>query len=235
MIWRAAVVAWFALAQTAFAQDCADMDLVLALDASGSITGPEFDLQKAGYAAALQDPAVVAALQSVGTVDIAVLVWADTEAPLQVIPWQRLRTAADARSLAQTIAGLPRLTSGNTGMGRAVWAALDLLQEPGRCAMRQVINLSGDGRPSLSPRPLGHVPLMLARDRAADLGVTINALAITRNDATLPGWFETHLMTGSDAFVMSVAGFDRFAAAMVTKLVREIRPPMLAALRRAQP
>ena len=210
--------------------DCAELNLVLAIDGSGSIGAGEFALQQAGYAAAFRSDRVQRALASAGVVNVAVVLWGDAAMPVQLMAFQRVAGGADADRLAARLAGLERRVSGNTGIGGGVWAALDLLDRAPVCAARRLVNLSGDGRESLSPRPHGEVLLVVARARAVAMGVTINALAITTDDAGLTGWYAHHLITGPDGFVMQVTGFADFAEAIAAKLAREIAPPALAEL-----
>ena len=211
---------------------CADLALVLAIDASGSIDPAEFALQQQGYALAFRTPRVQSALAAAGIVDIGVVLWGDTEMRPSVMPFQRLTTVADTKALAGRIAMLPREVHGNTGIGRGVAAAIEVLEAPEVCAFRKVVNVSGDGPETLAPRPRRHVSLAAARQRAGDLGITINALAIETDLSGLDQWYRDNLIVGPDAFVMRVDGFDSFADAIVEKLDREIRPPQLA---RVQP
>ena len=207
---------------------------MLAIDASGSISAPEFALQQTGYAQAFLDPQVQSALAAAGVVDVAVVLWGDSEFAPEVLPWQRLRDAGDASALSQRIAAADRRVMGNTGIGRGVATAIDLMQAPGRCALRQVINVSGDGRESLAPHPNArkHIPLALARKRAEELGITVNALAILTDEPDLADWYGKKLVTGLGAFVMQVDSFDSFGEAIRRKLAREIAPVMLSALER---
>jgi hypothetical protein len=208
--------------------DCADLALVLAIDASGSVDAGEYALQRAGYAMAFSDPSVLAAVRAAGRVDVAVVLWGDGEMAPQVFPWQRISGAGAAADLTATLIYAPRQVTGNTGIGLGVNTALDLLE--GHCAARQVINVSGDGVESAAPRARSHIPLSLARDRAEEMGVTINALAITTDHPDLASWYEDHLITGTGSFVMTAGGFEDFGAAIIRKLGREIAPPQLAAL-----
>ncbi len=208
--------------------DCPDLALVLAIDASGSISAPEFGLQQGGYAAAFRSGAVQDALASAGRVDIAVVLWADTEMAPQTLGWQQVRSRVDADLLAKRIVEMPRLVTGNTGIGKGIWTALDLLTIYDACGSRRLVNVSGDGKESLLPRPRDHVPLAVARARADTMGITINGLAITMDDAGLADWYGDRVITGPGAFVMQVTGFDSFAAAIAAKLAREIRPQNLA-------
>jgi Protein of unknown function (DUF1194) len=210
--------------------ECADLALVLAIDASGSISPAEFALQQAGYANAFRSRRVQGALAEAGVVDVAVVLWGDTEMAVQVLDWQRLDGAMDGEVLAGRIAGLARQVTGDTGIGSGLSAALDVLDRPGQCAARLMVNISGDGVETIGARPRRVVPLAMARARAEAMGVTINALAITTDEADLPGWYRDRVITGPGAFVMEVAGFDTFAEAIIEKLAREIRPQAMAAV-----
>jgi Protein of unknown function (DUF1194) len=209
--------------------DCPDLALVLAVDGSGSIDARDYDLQQQGYVAAFTNPVVIDALKSAGVVDVALVLWGDSEMAPQVFPWRRIRDAGDAARFAASLRDLPRTVTGNTGIGRGVETALDLIAAHGDCTGRKVINVSGDGRESVSPRPRVVMPLSAARARADSMGVTINALAITQDQNDLASWYEGHLIAGPGAFVIEVAGYDGFGTAIIQKLGREIAPPQLAA------
>lgn len=208
---------------------CPDLALVLAIDGSGSVDDQDFDLQQTGYAAAFADPRVLKALAGAGVVDVAVVLWGDEEMAQQVLPWQRIAGPRDAGLLAGQIAALPRLVTGDTGIGSVLWIALDLLERDRACAARRIVNVSGDGTESFGARPRHHVPLVLARKRAATLGVTINGLAITTDETDLEGWYRRQVITGPGAFVMSVNSFEAFGEAITRKLAREIAVPSVAA------
>ena len=210
--------------------DCADLSLVLAIDASGSITPDEFSLQLKGYGEAFRTSAVHDALASAGTVDVAVVIWGDTEMPPQVTPWRRISSPDESQEFGNFVERIPRLVNGNTGIGLAVSTALDMLQDPGRCSLRDVINVSGDGMETIGTRPRHHVPLASARERAARMGVTINGLAITTLEPGLANWYRDQMITGPGSFVMEVANYQTFGGSLVRKLVREITPANLATL-----
>lgn len=215
------------------AATCADVALVLAIDASGSVKEDEFALQLQGYAQAFRSPRVHAALSDAGIVDIGAVLFSDTEIGLQVLPMMRLRSASDADELAARIEEMRRPLPGNTGIGVGVLAAISLLEAPGACAYRRLINLSGDGPESMAPRTRTAVSTAEARQRAEDFGITINALAIQSDVPDLDQWYRERLITGPGAFVMNVDGFESFAEAIVEKLVREIGPPQLTSVKAA--
>jgi hypothetical protein len=216
------------------AATCADVALVLAIDASSGVKDDEFALQQQGYAQAFRSPRVQAALSDAGIVDIGAVLFSDTEMGLQVLPMMRLHSASGAEELAVRLEEIPRPLPGNTGIGVAVMAAISLIEAPGACAHRRLINLSGDGPESMAPRKRTPVSTAAARGQAEDLGITINALAIRTEVPDLDQWYRTWLITGPGAFVMEVDGFESFASAIEQKLLREIGPEPIAALHRDQ-
>lgn len=204
------------------AATCADVGLVLAIDASGSISGAEFDMQRQGYFNALTAQSVSLAFAEAGVVDVAAVFWGDSSYPPQVVPWHRIRSASDLHGFAIRLSGTERNMSGDTHIGNGLAAALSLFAEPGRCALRRVIDVSGDGRASSEAGRKPVISLAAARALAEQAEVTINALAITSDDAGLPEWYERNLISGPFAFVLHVDGLDTFGQAMTQKLMREL-------------
>src|SRR5919199_2621560 len=101
----------------AFAQTAVDLQLVLAVDASGSVDQRRFELQKQGYVAAFRDPRVLHAIQSGAAQAIAVTMvqWTGPELQIQVLPWTLINDATTAQAFAAAIAATPRrLFSGGT-------------------------------------------------------------------------------------------------------------------------
>lgn len=219
---------WGVAADRALADDCADVDLVLAIDGSGSIDSYEFPLQQMGYSSAFRRRDVQDALNAAGTVDVAVVLWGDSEMDAQVLPWMRVIDGQSAELLAARLDSLVRRVQGDTGIGRGLSLALDLLEMPGRCGLRKIVNVSGDGHESVSPRARHHIPLSHAKKRADEMGVVVNALAIENEVPDLADWYSQRLIVGPGAFVMRVDGFGTFADAIAAKLIREIRLPDVA-------
>src|SRR5262245_1557891 len=77
-------------APLARAQGNVDLQLVLAVDVSGSVSEARFELQKRGYVAAFRDPRLLQAIQSGSQQRIAVtmLQWTGPVLQVQVVPWQ---------------------------------------------------------------------------------------------------------------------------------------------------
>jgi hypothetical protein len=204
------------------AAGCADLSLVLAIDSSGSIDAGEFAMQTIGYVAAFESAAVKRTLSSAGIVDVAVVYWADSDFAFQTLPWFRITSAEDADTFAAIILSTPRLVTGDTDIGNGLDRAIDMLGEPDQCGLRLIVNVSGDGKESHSPKRGTSIPLAIARGRAASLGIVVNGLAIENEDNGLAQYYQDKLITGPGAFVMEIEDFTTFGAAIEMKLQREI-------------
>jgi Ca-activated chloride channel homolog len=213
---------------TAQAPACADIALVLAVDASGSIDDAEHRLQVEGLAAAFRDPEVLAALDAAGTVLVAAIFWGEKDKPRDILGWHPIRDRFDAARFAALLEGRPRVAGGMTHLGAALDAALDLLAAPGVCAGRAVINVSGDGRETGNTPWYRGDPVAMPRARAAQTGVTVNGLAILSDEPDLRDYYQRHVITGPGAFVMEIRGLPDFAEAIRRKIIREIGRPLLA-------
>jgi hypothetical protein len=232
-LFRALLAIWFiaTLAGPAVAETKVDIALVLAVDVSLSIDDEEFALQRAGYAAAFRNPHVIDAITSGGTGTMAVtyIQWSGATEQQQIIAWRLIRDEASAVSFAAELAAAGRLVaSGSTSLSGAIDVSARLLRESGFAATRRVIDISGDGYNNS-----GRLPIY-ARDEAVAEGITINGLAILKNEPLLEGYYERNVMGGQGAFVMTAEDFGDFAQAILGKLVREVaelatsRPLLLA-------
>lgn len=201
---------------------CADTALVLAIDGSGSIDEADYILQMQGYASAFRGHEVQSALRMAGVVDVAVVLWGDGDMSAQVLPFQRIVDGTDAERLAMDIDGLAREVTGNTGLARGIEVALDLLAEPGVCALRKIVDVSGDGRQKHMRLRYPSPTLDDLRKRAKDMGVTINALAIETDDLALAEYFEDRVIVGERAFVVPIRSMWDFGDAIIEKLQREL-------------
>src|SRR5262249_24682181 len=94
----------------AFAQTAVDLQLVLAVDASGSVDQRRFELQQQGYVAAFHDARVLRAIQSGAAQAIAVTMvqWTGPALQIQVLPWTLINDAPTAHAFAAAIVATPR-------------------------------------------------------------------------------------------------------------------------------
>ncbi len=209
------------------AQDRMALHLVLAFDVSASVNDVEFALQRDGTATALRAPGVAAAIDHApGGVAIAIVQWSSATRQALGLDWVLLHHAQDVIRYADKVAAMPRrLPGGGTMIHTGLDYAARLLEAAPGHARRQVIDLSGNGRSD-------DLDLMLrTRDRLARTGVVINALAVEEHGDNLTAYFRQHLISGPNAFVITANGFEDFADAMHTKLLREISGSLYASAR----
>jgi hypothetical protein len=206
-----------------------DLELVLAVDVSGSIDADEARQQRDGYVSAWSDPAVAEAIAANFHRRIAViyLEWASGDFQQVVLDWTLIEHAADARDFAARLALAPRLSGRWTSISAAIDAAVSLFDGNGYAGERRVIDVSGDG-----PNNRGR-PVRDARDDAVARGIVINGLPIL-NDRPQPfdlptplalaldQYYADNVIGGPGSFVLPARGFADFRTAILAKLIREI-------------
>ena len=216
-------LAWLLAALPAASQSQAQgvvaLELLLAVDASSSVSDREFDLQMRGYAEAFREPLVIQTIAAAGRGGIAVgmMHWSDSRKQAMVIDWTPIRDEAEALAFADAIDATPRVfDSGGTAIGAALRFAGPQFSDNGYSGERRVIDLSGDGITNQPPDPK---PI---RDALLDLGFVINGLAILNEEPWVDGYYRNWIIGGPGAFVMTVPDYQAFADGIIEKLVREI-------------
>jgi len=226
-----AVLAFFGLVGETRGADV-ELEVILASDVSRSVDDAEFDLQRKGYAAALTDPRVLAAIQgrsgaAIG-VGVCFIEWSEADEQRVVVDWTEIRDAEDAGGVAAAILAAPRSFMGRTSISAAIdFAMMHFAKSPWQ-AKRRIIDISGDGTNN-SGRPVTE-----ARDQALAQGVTINGLAIindkpnlgysahTQPPGGLPLYYRQNVIGGPNSFLLVVQDFNSFPDAMANKLAKEI-------------
>ena len=213
------------------AGSCIDVALVLAVDSSTSVSPGEFLLQKRGIAAAFRDPSVLAAINQAGRVMVSVVFWGAEALPKSQSGWVLVDGAEGAERFARAVEATPREVSGDTGLGSGLLTALVKVTAPDLCAARRIINVSGDGEETRALRgKRREAPPPAVRNLAEARQVEINALAISGDEPHLAGYYARNVITGPNAFVMSVSDYGGFAQALRRKLIREISPQVVSGL-----
>lgn len=213
---------------SAFAEtEQVDLELVLAVDASGSVDEDELKLQLGGTARAFRDGEVLQAIRSgaTGRIAVALVLYADASRPTFNTDWYIISSAADADRWARLIERLPRHVGGGTGIGEAVVDSIRMIESNGISSPRRVVDVSGDGRET-PPRRVYSRLAMQARAMAAARGITVNGLAILSDVPDLDVWYSQNVTTGPGSFVMTAKDFADFGRAIKAKLLREIIPPV---------
>lgn len=201
----------------------AGLELVLLADASGSIDLEELAFQRQGYAQAMTDPQVIAAIQNsiYGNVAVTYVEWATNTGV--VVPWMIVDGPGTAEAFAAALSGPPRQAFGSNAIGAALLDAKRLIESNDITAPRAVVDFSGDSiRNSSGPA------IAEARAQVLDAGITINALPILRPEdgrragANLEAEYEQRIIGGPGAFMVTAEGRDSFAETVRRKLVLEI-------------
>jgi len=196
-----------------------DLQLVLAVDTSGSVSEQRFQLQKQGYAAAFRSPRLLQAIVSGSTRAIAVTMtqWTGPVLQIQVVPWVRIDSEASMHAFADAIDKAPRqLFGGGTSISGAIDHAMTLFPKTEFQGARRVIDVSGDGANNRG-RPSAE-----ARDEAVRAGATINGLPILALEPWLDRYYWDNVVGGPGAFVITAESYETFADAVLKKLVIEI-------------
>jgi hypothetical protein len=196
-----------------------DLQLVLAVDASGSVDNDRFELQKRGYAAAFRNARVMQAIRSGPSRAIAVTMtqWTGPTLHVQVVGWTVIGDAESSAGFAAAIDAAPRaLFGGGTSISGAIDNSMILLEKSPFQAARRIIDISGDGSNNRG-RAMG-----AARDAALRDGVVINGLPILTLEPNLGSYYEANVIGGPGAFVIAAASYEDFAEAILNKLVAEI-------------
>ena len=208
-----------------------DLALVLAVDLSSSVDDIEFAIQLRGIASAFRQVAIVEAIKSGpnGRIDVVLLVWSGEIEQSDRSEWTRISCESEALDFANQVELFPRRVRGETSVGNAIMASVALLRQRAGDASRLSIDISGDGRETVVPdehSPNQPIAPAVARLIATKFGITINALAIQTDERDLANWYSRDVIT-ADGFVLAVEAPEAFADAILRKLVREIRQPLL--------
>ena len=195
-----------------------DTALVLALDVSLSVDQHEYELQRDGIATAFESPALLAAVTGGKNhaIEVLVLEWSDPEIQVVTVDWTRVSDAASAKAFAAKVRNTTRSSQGLTAIGNGLMAAAAALERLPDRAARRVIDVSGDGMANIG------IPCPEARDALLAKGITINGLVMISDEPWVDGFYSENVVGGPGAFLMQVADYREFAAAIREKLLSEI-------------
>ncbi len=225
-----ALLAALALAGPASAQPLEDVDLELVLlaDATGSIDDDEIRFQRRGYAEAMADADVVAALTGgpLGRVAVAYVEWGALASQDVVVDWSVIAGPQDVARFADALLAAPRRARGRNAIGAALLKGVEMIEANGHTGLRRVIDLSADSANNWNGPGIEE-----GRRAALDAGITINGLAVLCRECAsgraggpeLESLFRERIVAGEDAFVVTADGSEAFAEAIERKLLRELQ------------
>lgn len=230
LVAAATAFGWPAAAQTAVLLPpppvlVTDINMVVALDRSESVGFEDRTRQVESLAAALTDPRFVAAVKAGwhGRLGIAVMTWSSFERTHVVVPWTAIGGKDDSDRIVATMreyeaVGADAEHKPQTDISLALSVGLRMLEEAPFQATKRIINVIGDGIDNFGG------DAFIDRDIALEQDITINGLVHARG-AAIPivvRFFETQVIGGPYAFVVSAPTPESFTNAMLRKMLMEI-------------
>lgn len=208
------------------AEEAVDVELVLAVDVSGSMNLSEQALQRSGYVAAIRSGEFVGAVTSGlnGRIALTYVEWAGPGLQRVAIPWQAIDGQASADAFAAALERFPLGTARGTSISAAILHAATLFERNGFDGARRVIDVSGDG-----PNNMG-VPVTEARDAVVAQGIVINGLPILLDPSgsgygaikDLDVYYERCVIGGPGAFLLPVVEAAALEEGIRRKMVLEV-------------
>lgn len=203
-----------------------DLELILAVDISRSMTDDELELQRQGYAEALKSEEVFQAISGgpLGQIALTYIEWGGTYYQRTIVDWQIVRTRQDLQQVAAQLTAGVSSALYRTSLSGIIDHATRSFEGNGYASFRQVVDISGDGPNNEGPPVLG------ARKVALDKGIVINGLPLMTRDGPgllselqdLDKYYEYCVTGGPGSFVIPVKEWRGFLGAVRKKLVLEI-------------
>ena len=216
----------------AFDEPTVDIEIVLAVDASGSVDRHELKLQLDGISAAFRDRDILAVIGkgALQKVLVSVVIWSDAAYKKVTTDWFLIDTPQSAELFAKRVetfairhGALTPVGTGGTGLGSGLAFALAMIENNNVVARRRIVDVSGDGRETV-PWIKNAITLPQARLIAKSQKVTVNGLAIETDVPDLTAYYRNNVLVGPGSFAMSAVNFRDYARAIKKKLLRELSP-----------
>ena len=203
-----------------------DVELVLAVDVSFSMTRNEQVLQREGYRLALTSKEFLQALRggAYGRIAVTYVEWAGRFDQHVILPWRLIEGPELADAVAAELGRAPYQRAARTSISAALNFAQGLFATSGYRGVRRIIDISGDG-PNNSGGPVAPM-----RDVVVTNGIIINGLPLMihhpsrgTDDAAHLDWYYKDCVTGgAGSFVVAVRGPEQFVQATRRKMVLEV-------------
>lgn len=196
-----------------------DVELQLLIDTSGSVSTPEFGLQRSGYSSALRSAAIQDAILDVtgdrlGRIAAEVIFWSGSSQQQVAVPWSLLDSSGSIDGFADAIDAAGRTFSGGTVPAAAINFGAPRFASNAFDGAANVMDVSGDGGANASATAA-------ARDAALASGIDrINGLAI--GSQSILRFYQNNVIGGSGSFAVLAATFDDVGAAVAQKLAADI-------------
>tara|TARA_B100000315_G_C14571853_1_gene585986 strand:- start:633 stop:1499 length:867 start_codon:yes stop_codon:yes gene_type:complete len=204
-----------------------DVELVLAVDVSGSVDWHEAELQRDGYIQVIKSPDFVKVIQTgfLGKIAVTYIEWAGDGYQTEVVDWAIIKDQSSADAFAKALKDAPIDTGPWTSISDVINYAVPKFFTNNYQGTRRILDISGDGPNNTGTLVTG------ARDAAIKRGITINGLPIIndrlqpsgrRQIANLDKYYAACVIGGPGAFLVVAHSFKDFARAIRRKMIFEI-------------
>lgn len=201
-----------------------DLELVLMVDVSRSMTIRELEIQRQGYAAALRSDEVFAAVQAglLQRIALSYVEWAGSQKV--IVDWTLLEAREDLEAFARAVENTSTTGMRRTSISEALIFGAEMIGSNDYEGLRRVIDISGDG-----PNNQGRI-VTDARDDVLSRRIVINGLPLMTQEG-IGGWwhledldiyYQACVTGGPGSFVIPVLDWTDFGEAVRRKLVLEI-------------
>ncbi len=227
--WRfvAAILALLLAPLAPAAAEEVDLQLLLAIDVSGSVDSEEAKLQRQGYIDAFADERILRAIARgpKGRIAVAYYEWSDSMYQRLVVDWTIVSDRASAEAFTKRLTDTDISIATRTSISGALEFGMALFARSPHASDRKVIDVSGDG-----PNNDGAF-IEEARERAVKARITINGLPIINDRPNRMGfpsmpdldlYYRDCVIGGRGAFLVVAQDFEHFAEAIKQKLFLEV-------------
>lgn len=204
-----------------------DLQLLLAIDVSGSVDNDEAKLQRQGYIDAFADERILRAIGSgpKGRIAVAYYEWSDNVYQRLVVDWTVISDRASAEAFTAKLRDARISIATRTSISGALQYGVAMFARSPHASTRKVIDVSGDG-------PNNDGPFVTeARDLTIKAKITINGLPIINDRPNRMGfpsmpdldlYYQDCVIGGPGAFIVAARDFENFAEAVKQKLFLEV-------------
>jgi hypothetical protein len=202
-----------------------DVELIIAVDVSHSMSLDELAVQREGYAEAIHSNEFLQALKAspIGKISVTYFEWSAPRDQRIIVPWRLIDGPETADAVANEIMKIPVQRGTHTSISGAIRFAMPLFDRDPYQGTRRVIDISGDGPNNSGP------PVAPVRNEALSRGLVINGLPIIMNEddptadiKNIDWYYEDCIIGGPGSFMIPINGREKFKEAILTKLIREV-------------
>jgi hypothetical protein len=215
-----------------------DLEMILAIDVSGSVDGTDFALRRSGIEDAFRNPLVISAIEDGAIGSIAVTMWDFANAVAVAVDWTQISNAAESNAFADDVAAAPRgFIGGGDGQSNMITQAATAINT-NAFEGRAVLDIVSEGAQDIDGCTFDNVvclAVQAARDNfLAAGGDAINALWMNDRDffgldpTDLINAFEygsLNVIAGAGSFQVFAETNADFIEAIDDKIIREITAP----------